>query len=140
MPTGLTTSVDGFAVGDERLPFAGTVIKSADFSGADPTPTELALLGAEALTITVNITAISGAGATLTVSIDAWDEASQTWVNQLTSLGLTATGATQIYVSHHMTPVANVAAQKPVAPRMRVRPVRSGTTTTLTYSIGAVAT
>jgi hypothetical protein len=78
----------------------------------------------------------SGAGNTLTVNIEGFDPASGKWVTLLTSAGLVAVATTQLHVSPYMTASANVVAQLSLPEVIRVRPVKSGTTTTLTYSIG----
>lgn len=132
-------AADLFAVGDEAMPITGTLVASGAYNAADPSAAEFATTGATGLNVFINVTAISGAGATLTVHIEGYDKASGTWVTLLTSAGLVATGAVVLTVDPRITGSTNVIAQKGLMEKMRVRPVKSGTTTTLTYSIGANA-
>lgn len=128
---------DIFAVGVDALPYSGTLIVSGDYKAADPAPAEFTPLGATGIVVIINITAQTGAGNTLTVHIDAWDPASQTWIaDVLVSAGLVATGSGFLTVDPRVVAAANVKAQMPLFQKMRVRPVKSGTTTTLNYSVG----
>lgn len=122
------------------LPQSGVAVASGDYSAADPAPVTFEPTGAVGLTIVTDITAISGAGAQIVVNIEGFDPASGKWILLLASAALTATGTTvQIVDPRDATLTANVTAQKPLFGLMRVRPVKSGTTTTLTYSIGVTA-
>lgn len=129
-------AADLMAVGFGNYPKAGTAIASGDYKAADPTPAEFGTLGAVGLTVVIDITVQSGAGNTLTVNVEGFDPASGKWVTLLTSAGLVAVATTAIIVDPRVAASANVVAQKPLYEKMRVRPVKSGTTTTLNYSIG----
>lgn len=119
-----------------QLPGTGSLVShpSADYSVADPAPFEIAT-GTPAIIVGVNITLISGAGATLTVSVEGYDLASGTWRLLLASAGLVGTGYTPLSIDPRRTAAANSVASVNVPNRIRVKPVKSGTTTTLTYSI-----
>lgn len=130
-------AADLLAVGDEAMPITGTLVASGAYQAADPSAAEFCPRGATGMTVTTSVTVISGAGATLTVHVEGYDKASGTWVTLLTSAGYVATGAVVITIDPRIVAATNVVAQKGLMERMRVRPVKSGTTTTLTYSIGA---
>lgn len=131
-------AADLMAVGFGNYPKSGTAIVSGAYNAADPTAAEFGTLGAVGLTVVIDVTAVSGAGATVTVNVEGFDPASGKWVTLLTSAGLIAVATTPIIVDPRVAPTANVAAQKPLFERMRIRPVKSGTTTTLSYSIGII--
>lgn len=130
-------AADLFAAGIGAQPYTGTLIVSGAYNAADPAAAEFTPLSATGLTVVVDITALTGAGCTLTVNIEGFDKASGKWVTLLTSAGLVATGTTVLRVDPRIPVSANVTAQSALFEKMRVRPVKSGTTTTLTYSIGA---
>lgn len=120
------------------LPCGGVVIVSGDYHTTDPTPTEFTpSQRAQNLVLVVNISAVSGAGATVTVEVDGWDKGSLSWVPLLTSAGLVAVGASILRIGPNITATANISAQSPLFETMRVKPVGSGTRTTLNYSISA---
>lgn len=123
------------------LPGVGSLIShpSADYSAADPAPVEVAT-GTPAILVGINVTAISGSGATLTVTVEGYDLASNTWRTLLASAGLVANGFVLLAIDPRLTAAANLIAKVNVPSRIRVKPVKSGTTTTLTYSISVDAT
>lgn len=125
----------GHAVG---LPKSGVVLASGDFKAADPAPIEVTTpYGANNVTLIISITVQSGAGNTLTVTVERWDEAKQGWVAMLVSAGLVAVADTELRIGTNIAASANVAANTVLPMVFRVKPVKSGTTTTLNYSIGA---
>lgn len=130
-------AADKLSAGFGNYPATGTAIPSADYTAADPTPAEFNALGAVGLTAVLVITAQSGAGNTLTLNIEGFDKASGTWVLLLASAAIANTPGTTVYiVDPRVVAAANVSAMKPLWERMRFRPVKAGTTTTLTYSVG----
>lgn len=129
-------SVDDFS-GARGLPISGTLIASGAYQAADPSPAEFTPpFNATALEVVIDITVITGAGNTLTVTIEGFDKASGKWVSLLVSAGLVAVATTKLRISAYATAAGNTVAQENLFETMRVRPVKSGTTTTLTYSIG----
>jgi len=134
----LTDSVsnDSFGANGGLLPYNGIILVSGAYQAADPAPIEFTPVGATDLKLLIDITVISGAGATLTVTVEGWNKAASSWVPVLVSAGLVAVATTTLHVSPNMTAAANVTANATLYETMRVRPVKSGTTTTLTYSIG----
>lgn len=89
------------------------------------------------LQLGVNITAITGTTPTLTVFIDGYDDASDTWYALLTSAALSATGFTLLTVYPAATAVANVSASQVLPKTWRVRYAIAGTTPAVTATIGA---
>ncbi len=79
--------------------------------------------GATSVVVTIDITAISGASATITVSLDAYDETSGKYVSIANSSGLTATGTTRLVVN----PLSDVG--------LRVSWTITGTTPSITCTI-----
>lgn len=130
-------------VGMQALPVNATaLIPSADYSAADPTPVLVPTLGATGLIVFVHMTAASGAGNTVTVNIDAFDPVSGGFVN-IGQAALTSAVADFIVVvdpriaADPTIPAGSKHVQIPLPDRLRIRPVGSGTRTTLTYSVGA---
>jgi hypothetical protein len=122
------------------LPGGGTVYPAQSWaaSGATPPAVEFGVpQRAQNLIVTVNVTAISGAGNTLTVNVEGYDKASNTWIPLLVSAGLVATGLVTMRVGPNITAASNVAAQSPLLETLRIRNGQAGTLTTLAYSIGA---
>lgn len=125
-------------VGATALPAnASNLVASADFSGSDPTAVLIPTLNAVGLIVFVNMTIASGAGNTVTVFLDAKDPVSGQFIN-LGSVALTSAvqGFAAIFDPRVAT-AAGKSSQTPIPDQCRLRFVRSGTTTTLTYSAGA---
>jgi len=117
---------------------ASACIPSADYKSVDPTAVEFGPVGATGLQILLNVTAQTGAGNTITINVDVFDPVSNTWIPVATTFTF-ATGAagTKVFnIDPRMTAVANQVVQGTLGQRMRIRPVGSGTRTTLNYSIG----
>lgn len=89
------------------------------------------------LLVIVNITAISGASATLTVIIEGQDDVSSAFYTILSSAGLTATGTTALTVMPGVTVTANVSAAAVMPINWRVRTTITGTTPAVTATISA---
>lgn len=145
-------TVDVFSFGQHAQPVAGVAIASGDYSVADPAPAETKLLGVQSILVVPDVTLISGAGATVTVNVDMWVPG-RTGVAgpqpgafiQIASIALTAVGTYAIQANPWLTAAtgaiggfgAQTTAQQLQIPKwIRIRPVKSGTTTTLTYSVG----
>ncbi len=89
----------------------------------------------------INVSAITGAGNTLTVTVQGKDPVSGTYYPLLASAGLTATGLTVLEISPSITTVtANATAAKQLPKTFRVAATVAGTVTTLTYSVGVTLT
>jgi hypothetical protein len=93
---------------------------------------------ARGVTVLVDITAISGAGATLTVTIEGKDPVSGKYYTLLTSAGLIATGTTVLRVHPNVAVSANVAAQLPMPKTWRTRVTIVGTNPSVTAKISAM--
>jgi hypothetical protein len=89
------------------------------------------------LQVGINITAITGAGASLTVVVEGRDEASGVYFTLLSSAALTATGFTLLTVYPGIAVAANVSASQVLPKTWRVRCVIAGTTPAVTATIGA---
>lgn len=92
---------------------------------------------ARGVQIGVNITAISGAGASLTVIVEGLDLASGQHYTLLSSAALTATGFTLLTVYPGAAVVANSSASTPLPRGWRVSYVIAGTTPSVTATVGA---
>jgi hypothetical protein len=130
-------------VGFTALPTnAQALIPSGDYSAADPTAVKIPTLNAVGLMIFVHMTVASGAGNTVTVNIDAFDPVSGGFIT-IGTAALTSAVADFIVVvdpriaADPATPSGSKHVQVPLPDQLRIRPVKSGTTTTLTYSVGA---
>lgn len=88
----------------------------------------------DALEVLINLTAFAVA-ASLTPSIEAYDPASDTWETLLTGVAIVANGAQSIRVGGFYTAAANVAAQRALAPQMRIT-LTHGNANSHTYSVG----
>lgn len=128
-------------VGRYALPAnAAALIPSADYSVTDPTPVLIPTLGATALLLFINITALSGAGNTVTFHVEARDPVSGQFFElpfTTAAPNFTAAGQAVLIVDPRIPGVANKVTQSPLPDQVRIRPVGSGTRTTLTYSVGA---
>jgi hypothetical protein len=87
--------------------------------------------------VVVDITAISGAGATLTLIVEGKDPVSGKYFPLLTSAGLTAISTTVLTVYPGIAVTANVTASTIVPRSWRVRYTITGTTPSVTATIGA---
>jgi hypothetical protein len=74
----------GLAGGFFTLPAADIVIPSGNYAAADPAPVEFTTVGAQALTVVLDVTAQTGAGNTITLQVEGFDPASGQWI-QLSS-------------------------------------------------------
>lgn len=111
------------------------LLASFDGKAADPAPVEFSLpICGRNVKIVVNVSVITGAGATITFNLEGWDPASASWFPILVSAGLVATGAVVLQAGPDMVAVNNLASAQILTDTLRLRPVRSGTTTTLNYS------
>lgn len=110
-------------------PYSGTLLASADRKVAPfPVPVEFsAPPGAGGVMVTVDVTAISGASASLTAYIDGYDPASGTWHTLLTSAALTATGTVHLLVSPGAVAVSNLAVALGLYETLRLRLAVAGT-------------
>jgi hypothetical protein len=124
---------------------ARALIPSGDYKTTDPTPVVIPTVGATALMIFVHMTVASGAGNTVNINIDAFDPVSGGFIN-IGTAALTSAVADFIVVvdprvaTDPATPSGSKKIQIPLPDQIRIRPVKSGTTTTLTYSVGAALT
>lgn len=106
-------------------------------SGSPHVSDDLDNLQGKGVEVIIDITAISGVGATLTVTLQSKDGPSQTYNDLLVSAGLTATGQTRLVVYPGVAESANVAASTIVGRTWRASAAITGTTPSVTFSIGA---
>jgi len=127
---------DLFAAGPDNLPYSGTYIVSGDYKSTDPTAVSVGVQGASHATIVIVTTALSGAGCTVTPTVQGYDPASNSWYTLLAITGITSATTTIARIGPNVTASAGVAAQIGLPRTIRVSCVGSGTRTTLTYSVG----
>lgn len=127
--------------GADHAPASSVAVVSGDYKSVDPTAVVLEVGGPEAevvaLRVVLDVTAASGGGG-VTVNIEGFNEGSNDWYPLLVSALVTATGKVQLVVDPRKAAAANLVAQEPLPPTVRIRPVGSGTRTTLNYSVTAV--
>lgn len=130
------------AVGAGALPRnAQACIPTGDYKSTDPQAVEIPTLGAVGLIIFVHMTAATGAGNTVTVNIDTVDPVSGAVIN-IGTAALTSAVADFIVVvdprnaADPATPSGSKHVQIPLPDHLQIRPVGSGTRTTLNYSVG----
>lgn len=87
--------------------------------------------------VPVNISAISGTGPTLTVTVQGKDSVSGNYYTLLASAALTTTGETVLTVCPGATVAANTAASAPLPRTWRISTVIAGTGPSVTYTVGA---
>lgn len=133
-----TPAGDVTGVGVGALPHTIKVLASAART-ADPVATTDEGFGtprgSNALSVVVVCTA-SAATPSVVVNIEGYDPASATWVTLLASAAITGAGTTQLQVYPGSVVTANVAADKVLPDRVRIRPVHADADS-ITYSIGA---
>lgn len=122
-----------------RNAIAGIV--NGDYSATDPSPVEIPTLGATGLIIFVHMPVESGAGNTVTINIDAVDGVSGATINIGTAALTSAVGDFIVVVDPRVaadpsTPSGSKHVQIPLPDRLQIRPVGSGTRSTLQYSVG----
>lgn len=112
------------------------VVPSGDYKSADPAVADIiAPEGTEAICVNLNVTAATGGGG-VTVTISQYDVGSDTYQALLVSALKVGVAFTRLQVSPWITASANLIAQTPIAKKLRVSCVGSGTRTTLNYSVG----
>lgn|SRR5512139_3782294 len=87
--------------------------------------------------VVVDVTAISGVGATLVVTLQGKDPVSNKVYTLLASANITATGTTVLTIYPGVTAAANVAASDHLPRTWNVKYVISGTTPSVTATIAA---
>lgn len=114
----------------------GVVIASGDYKSVDPTAVTIDTHGAKNLRIDTLVSAVSGAGATVTVLVEGL-AADGTTFYTLLSKAVTTTGVTSQLVGPTIVAAAGVALNAPLPATVRVTCTGSGTRTTLTYAVAA---
>jgi hypothetical protein len=107
-------------------------------ASANGTSTDQTNFEGRGLKLVIDVTAISGTSATLTVTIQGKDPVSGKYFNILVSAGLTATGTTVLTVYPGAAVSANVSANDILPKTWRVSYTITGTTPSVTATIGAV--
>lgn len=105
---------------------------SAGVNGADQNN-----ISGKGLKLVIDITAITGTGPTLTVTLQGKDVASGKYYTILASAALAATGTTVLTVHPGLTAAANVVANDILPKTWRVISAIGGTTPAVTATIGA---
>jgi hypothetical protein len=89
------------------------------------------------IAVVVDITAISGTGATLVVTLEGKDPVSGKYYTILASAGLIAIGTTVLRVFPNATAAANLTLNSILPKTYRVRATITGTTPLVTATVGA---
>lgn len=113
----------------------GVLVATADFKAANPSAVYVDTHNARAAAIVVPVTALSGAGCTVTVTVEAVGPDGTT-VSTLVQAAITATGVYRLMVGDVAT-VSGLAFNCALPAQIKVTAARSGTNTTLTYGIQA---
>lgn len=87
--------------------------------------------------VVVDVTAITGTGPSVTVTIQGLDQASGKWRTLLASAAISTVSTTTLYVFPGSTVTANAAANAFLPVEWRVIAVVAGTTPAVTATIGA---
>lgn len=111
------------------------VVASGDYKSVDPANITIDTHNSDTLRLGVDVTAVSGSGATVTVTINGIDKDGDTY--QLLQKAITTTGVTEMVISPGIPTSSGVALQAPTPEHVQVTMVGSGTRTTLTYSVSA---
>src|SRR5574340_1113816 len=88
------------------------------------------------LMVYINITALTGTGPQLVVTIQGKDPVSGQYFTLLASAALTATGFTRLLIYPGVAATANFSDNDVLPPTWRIQAVVSGTTPTVTATIG----
>lgn len=124
-------SADGFPLGDRRQ--ATVRLANIYVLGVTTDLAELDVSDTDILTVTVDVTAISGAGASLQVVLQSKLEFTSVWLPRVTPTALTAVGQ-QVYHVGLYAPVNNV----PLGRILRPHLVIAGTTPSVTFTLEIV--
>ena len=94
-----------------------------------------------ALTLFMNISAVSGTTPSMTSKVQALDAVSGVWMDVPGAVfpAITATGTAVLQIGLGSTPLANVSVNQSVRNQYRVASTITGTTPSFTFSIGAQA-
>lgn len=125
------------AVGRYALPRnAQSCIASGDYKSVDPQAVEIPTLGATGVLILVHMTAATGAGNTVTLNIETLDPVSGAVVLLGTVVLTSAVADFPVAIDPRIATATGKSLQTPVPDHLQIRPVGSGTRTTLNYSVG----
>lgn len=106
-------------------------------ASANGTSAQLNNAQARGVRVVIDITAITGTTPTLTVTIQSYDAASNTYNTLLASAALNATGVTELLVYPGAAATANISADAVLSPKWRIAYAIGGTTPAVTATIGA---
>lgn len=127
-----TVTIESYGVVDGQGRIVSVLPSAA--RTVDQTSAALYSRGAAGLIATMVVTA-DPASASVTLSIQAYDVPSATWVNLLTSAAITGTGTTRLTVSPQVATVANVSLNGVIPDTVRIF-VDASNTDSFTYSVG----
>lgn len=113
-----------------------TIASSQTVTGAGQTADQLNLMHLGAAFF-VNVSAISGTGATLTPILEGKDPVSGSYFTILTGPAITAAGISVLQAFPGMIAVANQIANSILPRQFRIRWTLAGTTPSATFSIGS---
>jgi hypothetical protein len=126
---------------NQDLPALSLANGATPFSGAAPAGTyvtpDLQNLSHRGIKLYINISAVSGTGPTLTVTIQGKDPVSGQYFTVLVSVALATTGETVLTVYPGLAATANVGANDVLPATWRVQALVAGTTPTVTATIAA---
>lgn len=138
-----TDTVPVDSVVSRPTPVSQALIVTGDYKATDPTAVEFTPPNmATQVLLVLDITAQTGAGNTVTLNIEMWDPAANRFISvPAASPTFAAGGATtnKILITPYLASGAGPPqiVQNTLAGTLRVRPVGTGTRTTLNYSISA---
>ena len=110
-------------------------IASGDYHTADPSTVNVNCKGAVSLRVAIDVTAISGAGCTATVTISGINDDASATTYTLLSKAVTTSGVTELIVDPRVGSSAGHIDQEPLPELIQIAVVGSGTKTTLAYSV-----
>src|SRR5574341_759139 len=112
------------------------IVASGDYKAVDPAAVTLDVEEADSLRLGVDVTSLSGAGCTVTVTVNGIDAVNGTEY-LLLQKAITTQTFNPLVIDPRVPAAANAVAQTPLPARVIVRCVGSGTRTTLTYGVSA---
>jgi hypothetical protein len=134
VPSQGVIQIDSSGVELGTLAVAAASLNSASASGVGA---DLAKHQARGMVLVVNVSAITGSGASLTVTLQGKDAVSGQYYTLLTSPAITATGMTVLRIYPGITASANAAANDVLPAQWRVAYAITGTSPAVTATVGA---
>jgi hypothetical protein len=134
VPGQAVVQIDSSGVELGTLALSAANLNAASASGAGP---DQAKHQARGMVLAVNVSAMSGSGASLTVTLQGKDVVSGQYYTVLTSAAITTTGLTVLRIYPGISASANAAANDVLPPVWRVSYAITGTSPAVTATVGA---